>query len=85
MNKRIIALLMAGAMVGSMTGCAPKKAEVPAAPVTQGQETSGSETGEASAPSEKGVTISLWKWIPTEGVQIDSVVEAWEKSIRRSI
>lgn len=79
MNKRIIALLMAGAMVGSMTGCAPKKAEVPAAPVTQGQETSGSETGEASAPSEKGVTISLWKWIPTEGVQIDSVVEAWEK------
>ncbi len=25
MNKRIIALLMAGAMVGSMTGCAPKK------------------------------------------------------------
>lgn len=32
MNKRIIALLMAGAMVGSMTGCAPKKAEVPGAP-----------------------------------------------------
>lgn len=58
MNKRIIALLMAGAMVGSMTGCAPKKAEVPGAPVTQGQETSGSETGEASAPSEKGVTIT---------------------------
>ena len=25
------------------------------------------------------MTISLWKWIPTEGVQIDSVVEAWEK------
>ena len=37
MNKRIIALLMAGAMVGSMTGCAPKKAEVPGAPVTQGR------------------------------------------------
>lgn len=34
---------------------------------------------EAEEGAGKEITISMWKWIPVEGVQMDAIMEAWNE------
>ena len=43
--------------------------------------TSGVYAEENDASQDEEITISLWKWIPVEGLQMDTVMEAWKKTI----
>ncbi|WP_230399385.1 ABC transporter substrate-binding protein [Novisyntrophococcus fermenticellae] len=72
MKKRVLSLLLAGVMVFSIVGCGPQKKQ------TEGTSSPKAET-DAGGSGKDGITISLWKWIPTDGVQLDAILEAWEK------
>lgn len=62
MKKRILSLLLAGIMLFSIVGCAPQKKQ------NEGTSSPKAET-DAEESGKDGITISLWKWIPTDGVQ----------------
>lgn len=79
--KAMLAVVLAGAMMAGQFGCAPQKTTPPAtsAPASTA-ESSQAASGDASAPaSGEATTISFWKWIPVDGLQTDSLTEAWQK------
>lgn len=41
--------------------------------------TNGVYAEKNDASQDEEITISLWKWIPVEGLQMDTVKEAWEE------
>ncbi|HJC34393.1 MAG TPA: ABC transporter substrate-binding protein [Candidatus Mediterraneibacter faecipullorum] len=64
-RKQILALLMTGAMLFSLSGC-----------VASGN---NKESSDGSSTSEDGtVTLSFWSWLPTTE-QSDDMIEAFEK------
>lgn len=65
MKKKVVALLMASAMVVSLAGC-----------VAGGGK---SDDGAKSSKSEDGkVTLSFWSWLPTND-QSEAIIEGFEK------
>lgn len=77
--KKLLACMLVVILVLAVIGCAPQKVENQ--PAATGASAAGGETTAAAegGASAEPVTISFWKWIPTEGLQTDSLVEAWNK------
>lgn len=66
MKKKVVSVILGMSMVvGMLAGCTSKVDNT----------SSDSKTGE----SDGKVSLSFWKWIPTEGAQTDSLMEAWSE------
>ncbi len=72
--KRMLSCTLAAIMVAGIVGCAPKKADESSTSNSTAQ-TTATESSTAGGTTK----ISFWKWIPVEGLQMDSLMAAWEK------
>lgn len=80
MKKKSVAIMLSMAMMTVLlSGCGGTADNIPdetGETVENKDNDIGTETS-VSDDSGKDVSISFWKWIPTEGLQIDSLMEAW--------
>lgn len=76
MKKKFAAIMLSTAVTTTLlSGCVTKVENQ----TTQAISESGMTTGDSEETGNEAVSISFWKWIPTEGKQIDSLMEAWNE------
>ena len=71
MKKKLLAVLLTGAMVMSLAACGGSSGETPAAPAdgaAPAEEAAPAEDG-ASASAEGGDTLTVWTWDPTFNIK----------------
>lgn len=83
MKKRLVSVVLCMAMTTSLLfGCGNSGNSSDNAAVeedTTSNEASGSEAADAPESADGATSISFWKWIPTEGLQIDTLMAAWNE------
>ena len=78
MKKRLVSIILCMAMTTSLLfGCGNSDNSSDKAAVEE--DTSSNEVVDAPASADGATSISFWKWIPTEGLQIDTLMAAWNE------
>ena len=89
MKKKLACIVLCMSLTaGLLTGCGGSGNSNVAGNAGAGDTAKESESaageessGDAEAPAQSAdgaASISFWKWIPTEGLQIDTLMDAWK-------
>lgn len=78
MKKRLVSVVLCMAMTASLLfGCGNSGNSSDNVAVEE--DTSSNEAADAPVSTDGATSISFWKWIPTEGLQIDTLMAAWNE------